>query len=387
MIKKIVLTGGPCAGKTTALSQIEQYLKELGIKAFIVSETATEIINNRLLPKDIGIVNFQKYILKCQLQKEQLYEEIASNFSYDKVVIICDRGIMDGKAFISNDEFDKILNQVSEELNIKLNTSDIINRYDMIIHLTSAALGNSKYYTLENNSARSETVDEAISLDKKTVEAWSIHNNLQIIDSYEDFNEKIKAIITVINSMLGNEYEVKKERKFLIKNTSLDVLSSLNYLKTHIEQYYKSVQDYSFRHSYHCVANEIRLRKVIYEDGVGYYYRIQYQEDGIKKVFAEQKLCESAFNYMIGKGTNISKVIKDRYTFIYNNQYFKLDILDDITLLEVISKDKDIIDIPNGFEIIKEVTDDEDYRNINLGIIDFMQKTSSSKKISLSLRP
>lgn len=231
MIKKIVLTGGPCAGKTTALAQIEQYLKELGIKTFIVSETATEIINSGLLPKDIGVVNFQKYILKCQLQKEKLYEEIASNFPYDKVVIIFDRGIMDGKAFINNDEFNEILKQVSDELNIKLNSSDIIDRYDMVIHLTTAALGNSKYYTLENNSARSETVDEAISLDKKTVEAWSIHNNLQIIDSYEDFNEKIKAIITVINSMLGNEYEVKRERIFLIKNTSLNVLPGLNYVK------------------------------------------------------------------------------------------------------------------------------------------------------------
>lgn len=378
-MKKIVLTGGPCAGKTTALAQIEQYLKELGYKVFIVSETATEIINSGLLPKDIGIVNFQKYILKCQLQKEQLYEEIASNFPYDKIVIICDRGIMDGKAFINNDEFDKILNQVSEELNIKLNTSDIIDRYDMIIHLTTAACGNSKYYTLKNNSARSETVDEAIILDKKTVEAWSIHNNLQIIDSYEDFNEKIEEIITVINSMLGNEYEVKKERKFLIENTSLDILSSLNYVKTHIEQYYKSVNDYSFRHSYHRDANEIRLRKVIYEDGLGYYYRIQCQENGTKKVFAEQKLCESAFNYMLGKGIGISKVIKDRYTFIYNNQYFKLDIMDDITLLEVISKDKDIIDIPRGFEIIKEVTNDEDYRNINLGRINYFVQKKLSK--------
>lgn len=210
MVKKIVLTGGPCAGKTTALANIEQYLKELGYKVFIVSETATELINSGLSPIDkngVGIVKFQEYVLKCQLKKEQLYEEIAANFPCSSIVIICDRGILDGKAFIRNDEFDKILKQVSKELNTKLNSSDIINRYDLVMHLTSAARGNSKYYTLENNSARSETVDEAISLDKKTVEAWSVHNNLQIIDSYEDFEEKIKVIINVINNMLGNKFE------------------------------------------------------------------------------------------------------------------------------------------------------------------------------------
>lgn len=377
MIKKIVLTGGPCAGKTTALANIEQYLKELGYKVFIVSETATELINSGLSPIDkngVGIVKFQEYVLKYQLQKEHLYEEIAANFPHDKIVIICDRGILDGKAFISDRQFNEILKQVSEELNIKLNSSDIINRYDMVIHLTTAARGNSKYYTLENNSARSETVDEAIRLDKKTVEAWSVHNNLQIIDSYEDFDEKITAIINVINNMLGNTFEVKKERKFQVKPIELDILSNINYEKTHIEQYYKSV-DYSFRYPRN-IGNidEIRLRKVIYRDDVGYYYRVQSQENGVKKVFIETKLCESAFNYMLGRGTQISNVIKDRYTFIYNNQYFKLDKIDDICILEVVSKDKDIIDIPDCFEIIKEVTNDEDYKNINLGKVKSRQK-------------
>lgn len=378
MIKKIVLTGGPCAGKTTVLANIEQYLKELGYKVFIVSETATELINSGLSPIDkngVGIVKFQEYVLKYQLKKEQLYEEIAANFPHDKIVIICDRGILDGKAFISNDEFNEILKQVSEELNIKLNSSDIINRYDLVMHLTTAARGNSKYYTLENNSARSETVDEAISLDKKTVEAWSVHNNLQIIDSYEDFDEKIKGIINVINNMLGNTFEVKKERKFQVKPIELDILSNINYEKTHIEQYYKSAGDYSFDYSGDIGdIDEIRLRKVIYKDDVGYYYRVQNQESGIKKVFTERKLCENAFNHMLGRGTLISKIIKDRYTFIYNNQYFKLDKIDDICILEVVSKDKDIIDIPDGFEIMKEVTNDENYKNINLGKVKSRQK-------------
>ena len=41
---KVVLTGGPCAGKTSALTKIEEELIEKGYKVFIVSETATELI-------------------------------------------------------------------------------------------------------------------------------------------------------------------------------------------------------------------------------------------------------------------------------------------------------------------------------------------------------
>ena len=43
-ISKIVLTGGPCAGKTTALSMIEQKLTEKGYKVIIVTESATEMM-------------------------------------------------------------------------------------------------------------------------------------------------------------------------------------------------------------------------------------------------------------------------------------------------------------------------------------------------------
>ena len=43
-IKKIVITGGPCSGKSTMLNLIENTFKEKGYKVLIVSETATELI-------------------------------------------------------------------------------------------------------------------------------------------------------------------------------------------------------------------------------------------------------------------------------------------------------------------------------------------------------
>lgn len=364
MIKKIVLTGGPCAGKTTALAKIEQDLKELGYKVFIVAESATELIKSGLSPVDkngVGIVEFQKYILKYQLQKEMLYDKIAEAFPHDKIVIIYDRGTLDGKAFVTEDDFKRIINLVAEDLNMKLTNNDLLNRYDMVIHLTSAACGNSKNYTLENNNARTETVEEARKLDKRTVNCWLGHENLQIIDSYDDFNKKIYRILDVIHNFLGNSFVIKKERKFILNNSNYsNLLNGLNYVETHLEQYY--IEDNSKK------EYERRIREVTSSDGVNYYYCIQKKEqNGIKKIVLEEKITDEQFNNILNSSKVISQVSKNRYTFIYNNQYFKLDVLDDLIILEQVSKDSDKIDIPNSFNIEKEVTDDACYQNINLG--------------------
>ena len=47
-ISKIVITGGPCAGKTTGLSYLEQELTKIGYKVVFLNESATELILNGL---------------------------------------------------------------------------------------------------------------------------------------------------------------------------------------------------------------------------------------------------------------------------------------------------------------------------------------------------
>ena len=49
-ITKIVITGGPCAGKTTALSWIMNSFTERGYVVLFVPETATELINGGVAP-------------------------------------------------------------------------------------------------------------------------------------------------------------------------------------------------------------------------------------------------------------------------------------------------------------------------------------------------
>ena len=43
-IVRICLTGGPCAGKTTAIASIKQDLTQLGVKVLVVPEAATQLM-------------------------------------------------------------------------------------------------------------------------------------------------------------------------------------------------------------------------------------------------------------------------------------------------------------------------------------------------------
>lgn len=195
MIYKIALTGGPCAGKTTALRAIWLFLKKKGYKVVIVPETATELINGGITPASVGQINFQKNLLELQLKKEQIFTESAKLLG-ENVVIVFDRGCLDGKAYLTNDEYTDIL----DELN--LNEEDLINFYDAVIFLDSAAMSNENIYSTSNNPARNETVSEARKINIRTQEVWKNHRLFTIIKSESDFEEKISKLLSVIENLI-----------------------------------------------------------------------------------------------------------------------------------------------------------------------------------------
>jgi hypothetical protein len=55
---KICITGGPCAGKTTAIASISERLRELGYTVFIVPEAATMIFSGG---GDLDLRNYSEY--------------------------------------------------------------------------------------------------------------------------------------------------------------------------------------------------------------------------------------------------------------------------------------------------------------------------------------
>ena len=58
-IVRICMTGGPCAGKTTAIASIKQDLTQLGIKVLVVPEAATIFMNGGAFIVSSGFTQYQ----------------------------------------------------------------------------------------------------------------------------------------------------------------------------------------------------------------------------------------------------------------------------------------------------------------------------------------
>lgn len=80
-VTRILLTGGPCAGKTTALAAIKADLTQLGYKVLVVPEAATLIMKGGAMivssefTSQQGLL-FQKGLLRLQIALEESFLEI-----------------------------------------------------------------------------------------------------------------------------------------------------------------------------------------------------------------------------------------------------------------------------------------------------------------------
>ena len=164
MVKKIVFTGGPSSGKTTVIEKVKQVYTSQGYKVLVVDETATYLINMGIKPfgeNPIKMIDFQELVLKLQLAKEAIVERAVAMKDDENVLIIYDRGVIDNSAYVNENEFKEVMTR----LNYVSSFAELMNRYDLVIDL----VGRKDFYTLENNSARSEDVDKAMELGRTTL--------------------------------------------------------------------------------------------------------------------------------------------------------------------------------------------------------------------------
>ena len=356
-ISKIVLTGGPCAGKTTALTWINNYFSKRGYMVLFVPETATELISNGVAPWTCGTnYDYQTFQIRLQKTKEQIYDEAAKTMKNDKILIVCDRGILDNKAYMKGAEFKKILRDFG--------TSEVKERdsYDAVFHLVSAAKGKEDVYTLANNVARTESVEEASKLDDKIISAWTGHPHFRIIDNSTEFEEKLERLLKEIAVFLGEPEPYEIERKFLIYYPNIKELEDMsNCTKVDITQtYLKSVDG---------VERRVRARGI---DGDYLYYLTEKRKiSSIRRVEVERKLTQDEYLALLMEAdTSLHSIHKTRYCLSENNQYFEIDIYpewNNQAIMEIeLSSEDEPIKVPDFIEIVKEVTDDDSYKNYSM---------------------
>lgn len=359
-ITKIVITGGPCAGKSTAMSKIQEEFTALGYSVLFVPETATELITGGVAPWTCKTSDeFQKLLMRLQIEKEKIFETAALSMSTDKVLIVCDRGMLDNKAYMTNEGFNIALSDLS------LNEVELRDNYDAVFHLVTAANGAEDFYTNENNTARTETPEQACELDNKLLSSWTGHPHLRVIDNSTSFNEKIRRLIAEITSFLGEPEPFEIERKFLIEYPDINWLENFANCKRIeiIQTYLKSIGE-----------DEVRVRQRGMNGNFIYFKTIKKKVSELKRVEIEKRLSKDEYlTLLMEADTERRQIRKTRYCLMYENQYFEIDVYpfwNDKAILEIELNDENTeIQFPEKIKIIKEVTDDESYKNASLAKI------------------
>ncbi len=354
-IIKIAITGAPCAGKTTIINTLVKECQKKDYAILTVPEIATELKNSGVSPADIGVYEFQKAILEMQINREESYMKIANDLKQEKVIIVCDRGALDGEAYL--EDFEVLVNSMGR------NKIELRDSYDAVIHMVTFAKNESvnRYEDVSKEGDRFEKDKEDVeALDLKTLNAWMGHRYLKLIQHEVTFETKAKKVLAEIFSLVENPQSIV-QKKFLVKYPSEKTLTDLMKKKLAVRVEITQIYLNSSK------GTEVRIRQQGINGNYTFFKRVK-----TKSACEEISItAEEYLNLQMENSGGLSRTIrKTRYYFISDNQYFQLDIFPfwkDKALLEIkVNKSCTKIPFPRILEKIKEVTDDTNYLNSHL---------------------
>ena len=234
---KIVLTGGPCGGKTTALARLSEFFRTHGFRVFTVPEAATMLWSNGVALADVLASKetqfyFQDTVLEFQVHLEDGVEKIARSLR-KPAVILCDRGSLDGAAYVSKEMWERLLKGKGlETLPIRE------GRYDAVFHLVTAAMGAESYYSLLNNVTRTESPEFAREMDLKTQGVWNGHPKHFVIDNSTDFEGKLARVQNQAARLVGLPQLPRGADRWYLRTPPDPARFTVPYEKTHVRKVY-----------------------------------------------------------------------------------------------------------------------------------------------------
>jgi predicted ATPase len=197
-VKKIVLTGGPCSGKTTFVKALHA---ELGDRIMLAPEAATLLLANGFPNPGTHVswspawqAALQSAILPLQLALEDACTLVAQEKCLE--LIVCDRGALDGAAYTPGgvEEFCR---------QHQLDLDRILARYEAVIHLESLATAAPEMYGTDGNLSRFEALAEAQRLEHATRSIWSRHPRHLVIAGSTGFDKKRAQVLGHIRALLS----------------------------------------------------------------------------------------------------------------------------------------------------------------------------------------
>lgn len=355
-IKKIVLTGGPCAGKTTALVRVIEHFSSLGFKVFTIPEVPTMFSQagmDYLTTNKNLFYEGEKATLEIQLDLEDKFLKIAGQCD-EPALIICDRGTLDISAYLEPEMWDEITRRVG------VTTAELRDRYDAVLHLVSAADGAEQFYTTANNHERTEGLEKARSLDKRIIQAWLSHPHLRVINNHIDFAAKLNRVLKEISNVLGLPQPIEEERKYIVEVTGEIPNNNIS----EITQTYLVAEP----------GCEARLRLREWQGKSVYVLTTKRRTSGNEQVETDRQLSKNLYDSLLKQADPYRHTIhKTRNSFIWKGQYFEVDCykeqLQGLIILETKGVGEDeTVNFPPFIKVVKDITGCADYYNYNLAL-------------------
>lgn len=358
-ITRIVLTGGPAAGKTTLISRIlKEFKQEDGWRVITIPESATDLISGfGIKPFDncVSMLDFQYFVTADQLHKEQLALKGAQMVPEDNILIIYDRAVFDNRAYMTDEEFHKVVTSLGR------NEDELLSGYDAVLHLVSCAKGAEFAYNFDN-AARYEDVAVAREKDDLTIRAWSCHPNHRIIDNSVDFEDKINRAMTEIYRLLGRPAPEAKKHKYLIAMPDCEALTKkydaveLDMMQTYLVSQNPNV--------------ERRVRQQKKGGEYLYFYTEKRRSEDGEAWVTERPVSEKEYiAYLMEADVSLHSVRKTKYRFTFAECRMEVDTYPfsaDRAVLFVYSDSMDMKRLPAEIDMIREVTGDRAYKNRTL---------------------
>ena len=360
-IKRIVLTGGPCAGKTTALVRVIEHFSGLGYKVFTIPEVPTMFTQagmNYLTDNPDFFYEGEKATLEIQLALEDKFMKMAQACKAP-AVIVCDRGTMDISAYMKPDTWQEITKAVGTS------TPQLRGRYDAVLHLVSAADGAEQFYTTSNNASRNESADEeglriARMLDKKVIKAWTGHPHLRVINNNVDFDRKLNRVLKEISNVLELPQPIEEERKYIVELVG----EMPDSIESEITQTYLVAEP----------GSEVRLRRRGWDGKYVNVHTNKKKVSGSEEIVTERQVSNALYESLLQQADPYRQTIRKlRKSFIWKGQFFELDTyhghLEGLVILETkgIANHEDV-KFPPFLKVIKDITGDMEYYNYNLAL-------------------
>ena len=182
--RRVVLTGGPGAGKTALLELVRHAVCQ---HVHILPESAGIVFGGGFPREDDPTCRKaqQRAIFRVQRELEAVGD------AHRPAIVLCDRGTVDGVAYWPGEpaEF---------WASLHADPGEELARYDAVIHLRTPPAGEYNH----RNPLRTETAAAAAEIDERILQAWSAHPRRHVVEASPRFIDKAVRAIELLHDEL-----------------------------------------------------------------------------------------------------------------------------------------------------------------------------------------